>query len=178
MIFHPRSNVFFLATVAQTPEGYAAKSVCRLTRTGDYVREEKSPRWYLTVPVENVHIVWVHGENVSGLTYCSHGTFEPGECVWLKCLDGRDSISGLDFIMVDSSKRPMTGGRVYEDGSMPVLSEVGDGVMFSVNRLGQAPKTAPVDPRAIAAEFLTLWFSPDHNGRYTDFGKKHILFNQ
>ena len=170
VIFRPRGNAFFLATVSQTPEGYAAESVCRLTRTGDYVREERSPRWYVAVPGENVRFIGVAGGDLGrGVTYAVRPTFEPGECVWLKCLEGRDSVDGLTFTLYDIYGQPLTGGTA--DGTV-VLSEYGDGVAFSVNRLGQAPRNAPADPRAMAAEFLTLWFSPDHNGRYTDFSKK------
>ena len=172
VIFRPRGNVFFFAVIAQTPEGYSAESVCRLTRKGNYVRVERSPRWYLTVPVENAASVVVSGGGLGrGVTRCSHLTFTPGERVWLKCLEGRDSVDGLGltFTLYDVYGQPLTGSTA--DGTS-IQSEYGEGVTFSVSRMGQALHNGNADPRDMAAEFLTLWFSPDHNGRYTDTFKR------
>ncbi len=171
VIFQIRPNVFFYGTFVRRPdEEPELTSLCRLTRVGDYAREEQSPHWYWTVPVEGVRYIEVTGDFGTGLTCCTHYneaksdmTFDPDERVFLRCLDGMTDLSGLRVTGRDAYRNEMFSFEVPDTGSGHTR-----GNAYGLSCL-EEDDPAMLTEDIVVMRFLTHWFTPDDGGRYTRF---------
>ena len=178
VIFRPKGNVFFFAEIAQTPDGYTANSLCRLTRVGQYVGEPLSSRWYVVVPVKGVRYFNVSGDFGNRVTYCDHWnkdntamTFDPGERVFLNGLDGMESVGGLTVTAYQSNHIPL-----YSIAVPPAAGDVyTDGQGWQVVRNDRQIPDNGASAFAVATAFLRAWFTSDAEGRYTRLHQKETV---